>query len=120
MSSFTEAPGGFETFLINLTTNTDTLIKDADQSIQWQLDSLIASCDGTPTTFFLWISDGSNIYPIINGDQIAANKYLQVKDHSVKLKPDWSFMCKAGTANHISVTASLLKISRRPDQPNTA
>jgi hypothetical protein len=120
VSAYVETKGQLETVLLSLTNTNDRTIIDADESIQWQLESLIASCDGTPTTFFFWISDGSTSFHIVNGDQIAANEYIQIKDHSVKLKPGWSFMCKAGTASHITVTVSLLKISRRPEQPQTA
>jgi hypothetical protein len=100
-----------------LGTSSTLIAAVADENRSFRLSSIIAACDGTPTTFSFWAEDGSaNAYYIVNGDTVAANKSLQVTDHAFPLPKGWSFKCKAGTAGHLSVTAVLVQITgKRPD-----
>jgi hypothetical protein len=106
---------------ISLTNTADTAIgPTASKDIGVRFDSLIAACDGTATTFFLWVElPGPTKIYLVNGTQIAANGTLQVKDHGLPLAPGWALKCKAGAASHITVTAVLMQTTpkRQADAP---
>lgn len=114
MSLMTNADAKIEGFAQNLTSTSNfTVGPAATDSTTVRIISLIAACNATPTTFFLWIDDGAgNSIYLVNGKTIAANDIYQIKDHEVPLKNGWQYKCKAGAANNISVTASLARPSK--------
>lgn len=116
MTTFTQAPGGLESFAFPLADTNDYTIVTATNTIQYQLESLQAAADGSGT-FQLWLDIGGGTeVNIVPAEAMTAGDIFPVKDHPILLKPGWALKCSASAGNVIDVTASLLKISRNANK----
>lgn len=84
-----------------------TLVPNSKGAVK-TLESLSASCDGTPTDFTLAYNDGTDDFYIENALEIAANTSYRLTDHHIQLKPGDSIKIKASAGNHIHVLAVMI------------
>lgn len=91
------------------------LLADTGEMEIKTLESLLVSCDATPTTFSLYLRKNSIDYPILNDIAMAANAVYLLTDHHVVFRRGQELWVKAGAANHLCVVAVTINGSSKKD-----
>lgn len=100
---------------VKLSTTNATTIAAAAEKQTMTVDSVRLSAGAGGSTISLWVTDGTNIYYLIEGYTLAANTVLQIEGHHVPMRDGWSLKAQAGTANVIFISTVL--IQSNPTQP---
>lgn len=87
------------------------------------LENLIVSCDGTATSFSLYIRDNGVDYPVVNAFPVPANDVFP-KDGTliphIKIAAGQQLRVEASAADHLCVVATIISSLPKRDSPAVA
>lgn len=117
MTAQIQSVGSLEPFVFNLADDSDRTIVTASNATQFQIESILVASPAADT-FTLWVTAGGDDVVLLFEVAVDVGEPIQLTQHPLRLKPGWVLKCKAGTGP-MSVTASLLMISKNLDKPAT-
>ena len=99
-----------------IASGSDTTLVTGKAQAPQTLESLMVSANGA-ATFSLWLNDGTTDYYIYRAKSVAANDVLFLQNHNIIIPEGWTLKCRAGTANSLDVTGTLLLSSSIQNLP---
>lgn len=91
------------------TADMTVIVPSVDEGKRVTLESILISCDATPTAISVWYTDGTTNFYLMNAVSILANDSVPLRDHHVTLRPGWSLRCEASAAEHLDITTVVVE-----------